>query len=96
MDFFLIYEQDVLNFWKKITDKELCTFTWRCPHQRMEILILAHGTLMYEGWVYGPICGTYGPFGFISLSVFISTCQIIFMSMLAVQSPFEMTLTKHK
>lgn len=43
-------------------------------------LILAHGTLMYEGWVCGPICETYGPLGFTSLSVFISTCQIIFMS----------------
>lgn len=43
-------------------------------------LILVHGTLMYEGWVCGPICETYGPFGHTSLSVFISTCQIIFMS----------------
>lgn len=43
-------------------------------------LILAHGILMYEGWVCGPICETYGPFGLTSLSVFISTCQTIFMS----------------
>lgn len=42
-------------------------------------LILAHGILMYEGWVCGPICETYGPFGLTSLSVFISTCQTIFM-----------------
>lgn len=58
MEFLLNHEQYIFQFAEKLKIRNLMHFPGAVLTRAVAELILAHGTLLYEGWVCSPIYET--------------------------------------